>query len=342
MVSDTPKFPWSAGSASGVGSMPGADPTWAARTVFDELPGLPHLPELPARGPGADMVGRTAGLLTDMPVEVTPAGWRLAARPGRDLRRARDQLDHDLDTLEEVAQGYEGPLKVQVCGPWTLAASLEMPASLEPALTDNGAVADLTASLVEGVAAHIKEVGRRVPGATLLLQLDEPSLPAVLNGAVPSASGWRRLAPVEPGPAADGLGAILQAADVYSLVHCCAASVPFGIIRQSGARGVGFDFSLLRPEDEDPFAEAVEAGVGMFTGVIQGVGSERPQPSELAKRVIDLWLRISLPPGRCTEQVVVTPACGLAGASPERATAVLAACHEAARILPELIEEGAT
>jgi methionine synthase II (cobalamin-independent) len=174
----------------------------------------------------------------------------------------------------------------------------------------------------------------------VLLQLDEPSLPAVLDGAVPSASGFRRLAPVEPGPAADGLGAILRAAGVYTVVHCCATGVPFGIIRQSGARGVSFDLSLLRAEDEDRFAEAVEAGTGMFAGVIQPAGTGRPQPSELAKRVIDRWLRIGLPPRRCTEQVVITPACGLAGASPERATAVLAACQEAARLLPELIEEG--
>ena len=40
-------------------------------------------------------------------------------------------------------------------------------------------------------------------------------------------------------------------------------------------------------------------------------------------------------------QVVITPGCGLAGAPPEYARAALAACREAARILPELIEEEA-
>jgi methionine synthase II (cobalamin-independent) len=339
VTSETTEFPWAAGSASGVGSMPGSDPLTAARTVFDELPELPYLPELPGRGPGADLIGRTASLLTDLPAEVTPGGWRLAARPGRDLRRARDLLDHDLDTLEEVAQGYAGPLKVQAAGPWTLAASLELPASQEPALTDHGAVTDLTQSLAEGVAAHVKEVSRRVPGATVVLQLDEPSLPAVVAGAVPSASGLRRLAPVEAGPAADGLRAVFQAAGVYGLVHCCAARVPFGIIRQSGARGVSLDFGLLRREDEDPLAEAVEAGAGILAGVIEGVAAERPEPSELARLITGRWRRIGLSLARCAEQVVITPACGLAGAPPERATAVLAACREAARILPELIEE---
>lgn len=340
MTSDTPEFPWEAGSATGVGSMPGSDPVQAARTVFDELPELPYLPELPGRGPGADLIGRTAGLLTDLPAEVTPAGWRLAARPGRDLRRARDLLDHDLDTLEEVAQGYTGPLKLQVGGPWTLAASVELPASQEPALTDRGAVADLIQSLAEGIAAHVKEAGRRVPGATIVLQLDEPGLPAVLAGAVPSASGLRRLTPVEPGPATDGLRAVIQAAGVYGIVHCCSAGAPYEVIMGSGARGISLDLSLLRREDEDPFAEAVEAGAGVLAGVIQGVAAGRPEPREMAGLIIDLWRRIGLSLARCAEQVVITPACGLAGASPERATAVLAACRESARILPELIEEG--
>ena len=36
---------------------------------------------------------------------------------------------------------------------------------------------------------------------------------------------------------------------------------------------------------------------------------------------------------------MITPACGLAGASPAQARAVLARCREAAAMLPELIEE---
>src|SRR6266567_4892927 len=69
-------FPWQPASATGVGSMPGVDPAEALRIVLGELPDLPHLPELPARGAGADLTGRTAALLVDMPVEITPTGWR--------------------------------------------------------------------------------------------------------------------------------------------------------------------------------------------------------------------------------------------------------------------------
>ena len=103
-----------------------------------ELPDFPYLPELPDRGPGADLTGRTAALLVDMPAEVTPRGWRLAERPGRDLARARSMLASDLDVLEEVLQGFTGPVKIQLCGPWTLAATLELTRTMNVALSDPG------------------------------------------------------------------------------------------------------------------------------------------------------------------------------------------------------------
>ena len=48
---------------------------------------------------------------------------------------------------------------------------------------------------------------------------------------------------------------------------------------------------------------------------------------------------MSLPPAQCAQQVVVTPACGLAGASPAQAREALRWCREAAGILPEMMGE---
>ncbi len=45
------RFPWPPGCATGIGSLPGTDPAEAMRIVLGELPDLPHLVELPARGP---------------------------------------------------------------------------------------------------------------------------------------------------------------------------------------------------------------------------------------------------------------------------------------------------
>jgi methionine synthase II (cobalamin-independent) len=319
--------------------MPGTDPAEAMRVIAGELPDFPHLPELPGRGPGADLTGRTAGLLIDMPVEVTPRGWRLAERPGRDLARARTMLSSDLDVLEEVLQGFRGPVKIQLCGPWTLAATIELPRTMNVVLADPGAVADLTASLAEGAAAHVAEVAKRVPGADLVVQFDEPALPAVAAGAVPTASGLSRLAAIEDGPLQDRLSQVLASTRAYTTVHCCATTVPFGIIRAAGADAVAFDLSQLRRGEEDEVAEVAEAGMGVLTGAISATASEAGGPRETAERVIRLWQRLGLPLATCAAQAVITPACGLAGTSPAQARAVLARCREAAGMLPELIEE---
>ena len=57
---DGPGYPWPAGSATGIGSMPGTSPAEAMRVVAGELPDFPYLPELPDRGPGADLTGKSA------------------------------------------------------------------------------------------------------------------------------------------------------------------------------------------------------------------------------------------------------------------------------------------
>jgi Cobalamin-independent synthase, Catalytic domain len=341
-------FPWPVASATGVGSMPGTDPAEAIAVILGELPDLPHIPELPARGPGADLTGRTAALLLDLPVETTSRGWKLTARPGREQRRAAGLISADLDALHEAADTYQGTFKVQVCGPWTLAATLELSRSQDPALADPGALADLTASLAEGIAAHVAQIRGRLPAATVLLQLDEPALPAVAAGAVPTASGLNRIPAVDAAVAADGLRRVLRATTAFAVVHCCAPDVPFGMIRESGAGAVGFDAGLLRRDEEDAVAEAVEAGMGILLGALPATtthperDSPAPAPSsrQTASAALMLWHRMGMPPARFAEQVVITPACGLAGASPADARAAIAHCREAAGQIPELIEEG--
>jgi len=316
--------------ATGVGSHPGDDHLEALRMVFGELPGLPYLPELPARGVGADMVGRTAGLLVDMPVEVQPSGWRLTGRPGRDHRRAVDHLRRDLDGLEEVGNGYEGPLKIQVCGPWTLASTIELRHG-DKVLSDPGAVRDLAESLAQGVADHCAEVRRRMPGVTdLVLQLDEPGLPGVLAGTVPTASGFGRLPAQEEWRVEEVLRGFPDA-----VVHCCARAVPYTLLRRAGVRAVSVDASLISRRDEDAIGELVESGAALFLGVVPGTDTRLPRSAEIAEPAVDLWRRLGFAPEELAGKVVLTPACGLAGASPGYAKTALAACREAARVLQD-------
>nr|WP_062342184.1 methionine synthase [Herbidospora sakaeratensis] len=329
-------YPWDQATATGVGSHPGEDHFEALRTVLGELP-MPYLPELPARGVGADLIGRTASLLVELAVEVQPSGWRVADRPGRDHKRARDHLLRDLDALEEVAQGYTGPLKIQVCGPWTLVGAVELRYG-DKILADAGAVRDVTDSLTEGLAAHIADVRKRVPGASLVVQVDEPGLPGVLAGTVPTASGFSRLAAVEGPLAAARLGQVLAAAE-FPIVHCCAPAVPFEVLRTAGAKGISLDAGLLRRRDEDALGAAIEAGTAFFLGVVPGTDSRLPDVGVVAKPALELWRRLGFRPEGLAHQVVLTPACGLAGASPAYAKAALAKCRESARVLREDPEE---
>lgn len=317
-----------------MGSYPGTDAAETTEVVFGEL-SLPHLPELPARGPGADLIGRGAAFLVELPVHLQPSGWRFADRPGVDLRRALDYLRWDLDLLEE--QAPEGPVKLQVCGPWTLAASIELPGG-ERALRDAGAVRDITESLVEGVREHVAEVRRRLPRAEILLQVDEPSLPAVLAGRVPTASGFRTLRSVAAPVAQEGLRKVLAATDAFPIVHCCARNVPFPVLLGAGARGLSVEVSAIPVKGDEVIGEAIEDGVAFFFGVAPGTDAPLPEPARSVAPVRELWRRLGFAPGGMAGQVVVTPACGLAGASPRYVRQVLAHCAKAARTLAETPE----
>ncbi|MEU6096023.1 methionine synthase [Streptomyces sp. NPDC047079] len=323
------------GGATGIGSMPGEDAREAAKTVTGSLEDFPFLAELPARGPGADMIGRTAGMLVDLYARVEPSGWRFGDRPGRDTRRARSWLGEDLDALEEFTQGYEGPLKVQAVGPWTLASALEL-RNGEATLSDPGACRDLAASLAEGLRLHLEEVRRRVPGALPVLQLDEPSLTAVLRGQVRTASGYRTHRAVDRQIVESTLRDVVAAhADGPVVVHSCAPDVPFALLRRAGAAAVSFDLSLLTERDDEAIGEAVEGGTRLFAGIVPGTDGPLSDPAGSVMGVRTLWRRLGLRPGLLAEAVTVTPTCGLAGASPEYARRALAHCVRAARSLAD-------
>ncbi|WP_222193929.1 methionine synthase [Modestobacter italicus] len=324
-------IPW--GPASGVGSLPGTDPLEAMRLVVGELPELPHLPELPARGPGADMIGRTAALLVDLAVDLTPAGWRLVPRPGADLRRARELMARDLDALHEVAERYTGAFKVQVTGPWTLAAGLERSRG-DRAVVDAGARRDLAQSLAEGVAAHVAAVSARVPGATVVVQLDEPSVPAVLQGGLPTVSGYGKLAAVETTVVEEELTALLDRLPAPAVLHCCANRAPLDLFRAAGAQGLSFDLGMV--QDLDSVGSAVEAGTHLLIGVVPGTDATLPSPKTTATRVQAWWRELGFPAEQLHSAVTLTPACGLAGASPAYARSAMTHVREAARyLLPE-------
>lgn len=325
-------------AASGIGSLPGTDVPGAARSVRELYAerGIPYLPELPARGPGADLVGRTAAQLTGLAVDLQPSGWRLTERGGRDASRARSFLREDLDVLAEVYDGYTGPLKLQLCGPWTLAATLELPRGSRVA-SDVGATRDIVQSLADTAVELLGRVQRLVPGATLVQQWDEPALPAVLAGRLPTASGFGRVPAVEPGVVRDGLIQLSETVVPHvdsQVLHCCAADVPIPLVRQVPALELSLDVALVGTAQWDGIAELVESGRRLWAGLVPTNSMER-HPRAHVEPFVEQWHRVGLETA-LLRSVVVTPACGLAGGSPDDAIRIGRLTVDAAQALTDL------
>lgn len=324
--------------ATGIGSWPGTDPREAIVTVRDLLLdgdglGIPYLPETPARGPGADIIGRAAGLLVDLHVDLQPAGWRLVDRPGRDAERTAALWRQDLDELAEAYDGYAGPLKTQVCGPWTLGAHLELNRG-ERVITDPGAARDLIESLAEGIALHVATVRRLVPAAEVIVQLDEPSLPAVLAGSLPTASGYGRIRSIDPQVAARGIQAVLQAHDGPTVVHCCHPATPVPLLRATGTGAIALDVTDASPARWESLAVTLEEGTQVYAGCLPADGTGTAQGG--ARLVLGAFERLGLD-AALLDLVTVTPACGLAGLTPAGAQDVHRRLLETAR---EIIDRG--
>ncbi|WP_215542867.1 methionine synthase [Amycolatopsis sp. CA-230715] len=314
---------WAAGAATGIGSLPGTDAREAAEVVLGELPQFPYLPELPGRGVGADLLGRSAALLVDLAVEVVPTGYRVTARPGHHHRRATDLLRWDVDGLDEAVDNAGRPpvVKTQVAGPWTLAAGIEL-ASGHRVLTDRGAVREFSESLLEGLRAHVAELTART-GAPVVVQFDEPSLPSVLAGALPTPSGYGTVPSVPEPEARDLLSTMIQGAGAITgqpvIVHCCAARPPISLLRSAGAGGIAIDATLLSGAPSavlDEVGEAWDSGVAFLLGLVPSTDPGKPVSlREIAEPALGLVDRLGFPRTLLAERGVPTTTCGLAGAT---------------------------
>ncbi len=315
--------------ASGVGSMPGADaPAYdeAVRLVLGELPDLPQLPELPGRGATANMTARALAIVTGLGADLQPAGWRLTDAAGADLRRARSLLAQDLDAVEELTQDFQGRFKIQVAGPWTLAATVERPRG-DRVLADHGARRELAQALAEGLRDHIADVQRRIPGAEVVVQVDEPALPAVMTGQVPTASGFSRHRSVDAPVASPPLEWVFESirgSGAVPVAHCCAAEAPIPLLLGAGAEGISVDLAVLPLSSYEDLADAVERQKLVFLGAVpSSEPATWPGDHQLTERVLRLFDMLGLDPGTVGERLVVTPSCGLADAGPSWARRAL-------------------
>ncbi len=327
--------------STGIGSLPGTDIREAMTTVTGEFPDLVWLPELPARGVGADMIGRTASLLAevseDFAVAPTPTGWRFADRPGAAMRRANAFLREDLDTLEEFCHMATSDVKVQIAGPVTLAATIELMRG-ERAVRDAGALRDLVTAHRDAVLRHVIEVRRRLPKAQLIVQVDEPAMDAALRGLIPSQSGFTRLRALEEPLVRSWhaeLAEALRNAGTLPWMHSCSPNWHFALAANAGYAALSGDFSLVRDADDDDLGTAIERGVTIIAGVIpvQSVAprTEAPTVSPIRAR----FQRLGFNDQVLAKSVVVSTTCGLGQATWPEARIAMARTRAAAHVLAD-------
>lgn len=330
-------------TATALGPWPGEDPLEAARIIRGEL-GRPHLPflaELPARGVGSDALGRTACLLEELAVDVQPYGWRLVDRPGKDFRRAASALSTDINILADVAGAEDVPaaeLKVQLVGPLSLAAGLHLHNG-ERALLDYGARRDLADSLAAGAGRFLARVAGAVPGARLVVQLDEPDIAAILAGAIPTSSGYRTLRAVPGSEAREAwrvVTAALRAAGAAEVVVAVPEiEAPFEQILSAGADGIAVPAKALTFRQWEQLAGAVEAGHRLWLGALDVSGTQLQPTAAAVESVWRPWRELGLP-ASALASLRVTPSAGLAGHTPAQATAVLGRITQVADGLNQL------
>ena len=136
---------------------------------------------------------------------------------------------------------------------------------------------------------------------------------------------------VTPPLAQDSLEWVLGAAgDAATLVHCCAAEVPIDLLRRSGAGGISVDLSVLGAAAYEGLATAIDEGARVFLGVVPSTGDSAPSTKATLERALRLLDMLGFDRQEVSDRVVLTPACGLAGASPAYAKGALGAVRAAA------------
>lgn len=291
--------------------MPGEVFAEAAKIVRDTLSDVLFVPELPARGTPAQMIGRTLGMVTELPIDLQPAGWRLASGSGIDHRRARSLLRRDLDELEELLLDHGGAIKQQVTGPLTLMATVEKPRG-DKVLSDYGARRELSEALAQAIGDEISDLQQRFAGRQLYVQLDEPALPAVMAGQIPTASGYSRHRSIDRAEVSALLALsteTIRQAGAIPIVHSCAANLPIEVLKVAGFDAVALDIALA--QDFDSLAEVFDGGMDLWLG------------STDAKTCDQFMSRLGFDIAGVSDRIVVTPSCGLAGLSRNEAVAEL-------------------
>lgn len=322
--------------STGLGSMPGTDFRQATGVVRDLSEELFAWPEVPARDEASAMIGRTLGLLAQA-TSRSPDGWRLSSSPDAAQLRAARWWGHDLDDFEELTQGYTGTIKLAVAGPWTLASQLRLAhPTMNHVIADRGACRDLAQALAEGIGAMAARVRSRL-GHELIIQIDEPAAPAVLGGALPTFSGLHKYRTPDTDEVLAAWREVVAAAVLVDGVdqvwlHSCAPGLDIELVGRAGFNGLAVEAGQL---DLDAAGQWLDAGRTLALGVAATDRPVVPGVDQLVGAALRPLRQLTIDAAMAEHQVVLTPACGLAGWPLADAARLLERLNQASELVSE-------
>jgi hypothetical protein len=126
----------------------------------------------------------------------------------------------------------------------------------------------------------------------------------------------------------------VAAAGAAPVVHCCADPVPVQVLAKAGARAVSVDAARIARSEYDDYAALLDQDVGLWLGVVPATDPDpEPRDTDLLRSVQRLLEDLGFDPEAAGRRCVVTPACGLAGATPGWARRALVLAGQVARHL---------
>ena len=311
----------------GLGELPGASIIAAADIVAGETGDLRQLPILPARG--VDVVGLTTGILPGINVDAGPRSWVLSTRPQLRTRRIWDRVEADLDQCEQAWGTRIDAVKVQVAGPWTLSASIEL-SNGHRALTDTGALRDLTESLIAGIQEYSADVRARFD-TEVYVQLDEPLLAQVRDGSLPGTSQFDEIPSINDADLGERLAGVIERAEVRYLNQTGYPPL-WKVAQVAGVETCQVTLDTVRGSEQyDGMGHALAAGMRVGLGMTRA--GDDHDPRHLAVDVARMWDELGLDRTLFTHAVDVHPRGGLTDCTLLDAAAALRTARTVADML---------
>jgi hypothetical protein len=303
------------GLATGIGSLPFADPILAAEHALTATPRLPCAPQLPNHDPRELMIPQWLGALPE--VAVAPDGSislrdDVRTYDGDPRTEFTPEAHSGLLAFLDVAGARADELprvKVQCTGPLTLGL----------ALVDAGmAPADAFRRAGEVVRAWL-------PRTSLILFFDEPGLVAWSGND----------APLEHEAAVDLLSGSLAAVTATTGVHVCGdGALPIAL--EAGPTIVGVEVSEHTVAGAGPLVRHLDAGGWIAWGAVPTGRPIGESVEPLWKNLASVWCEFAkrgADPVAIRSRAIITPACGLARHGVSQAEhALLLAGEIAARV----------